>query len=285
MLEQSKAITSTPELQKLENVCEQLICEIGDAKTYANICASKTTTSDPSPNTTSVKKSLQTPSASKDKLIHSEKPIADTKDGFLDVQTLKHVEEFLCSELRKGTFKQKDGHHVLHLGRQYLNKGKKTNNDNPEHNYFNLEEKISFVSENLESIFVRITNTTEPLLVGSIYRPPNGDIDKFHKEIEKIFTETSKNLSYIMGDYNIDLFKNNLATRTFENTIYSNGFAPLILTTTHKKPGCSNSRIDNIISNNISQIVYTGSICEKLLHHFPIFQLTEFPKDAQSVRT
>ena len=45
---------------------------------------------------------------------------------------MKHVEEFLCSELRKGAFEQKDGHHVLNLGRQYLNKGKKTNNDNPE---------------------------------------------------------------------------------------------------------------------------------------------------------
>ena len=36
-----------------------------------------------------------------------------------------------------------------------------------------------------------------------------------------------------------------------------------------------------MISNNISQIAYTGSIVEKLLHHFPIFQLTELPKDAK----
>ena len=40
MLEQSKALTSAPELQKLENVCEQLICETGEAKPYASICAS-----------------------------------------------------------------------------------------------------------------------------------------------------------------------------------------------------------------------------------------------------
>ena len=151
------------------------------------------------------------------------------------------------------------------------------------HDDFNfvIEEKISSVSKNLESIFVRITNTTEPLLVGSVYRPPNGEIDKFYEEIETIFTQASKNVTYIMGDYNIDLFKNNLAARTFENIIYSNGFAPLISTTTHKKPGCSNSCINNIISNNISQVVYTGSISEKLLHHFPIFQLTELPKDAK----
>ena len=155
------------------------------------------------------------------------------------------------------------------------------------HNYFNfvIEQKISSVSQNLESIFVRITNTAEPLLVGSVYRSPNGDINKFHEEIETIFTETSKNVTYVMGDYKIDLFKDNLAARTFENTIYSNGFAPLISTTTHKKPGCSNSCIDNIITNNISQIVYTGSIVEKLLHHFPIFQLTELPKRRQKMRT
>ena len=85
-----------------------------------------------SPNSTSERKYLPTSSTSKDKVVHSEKPITDTRNGFLDEHTLKHVEKFLCSELKKGAFEQKDGHHVLNLGRQYLNKGKKTNNDSPE---------------------------------------------------------------------------------------------------------------------------------------------------------
>ena len=108
------------------------LLEDSQSKTYANVLCVPTT-SGLSPNSTPVRKSLPTPSALKDKLIHSEKPIADTRNSFLDVQTLKHVEEFLYSELRKGTFEEKNGHHVLNLGRQYLNKGKKTNNDNPEH--------------------------------------------------------------------------------------------------------------------------------------------------------
>ena len=45
---------------------------------------------------------------------------------------MKHVEEFFCSELRKGAFEEKGGHHVLNLGGQYLNKGKKTISDSPE---------------------------------------------------------------------------------------------------------------------------------------------------------
>ena len=119
------------ELKELSKSLEYQTTILEQSKTYASICAPKETTPGLSPNSTSERKYLPTSSTSKDELIHSEKPITDTRNGFLDEQTLKHVEEFLCSELRKGAFEQKDGHHVLNLGRQYLNKGKKTNNDSP----------------------------------------------------------------------------------------------------------------------------------------------------------
>ena len=126
-----KKIEELKELAKNFEYQTKLL-EDSQSKTYANVLCAPTT-SGLSPNSTPVRKSLPTPSALKDKLIHSEKSIADTRNSFLDVQTLKHVEEFLNSELRKDTFEKKNGHHVLNLGRQYLNKEKKTNNDNPEH--------------------------------------------------------------------------------------------------------------------------------------------------------
>ena len=126
------------------------------------------------------------------------------------------------------------------------------------HNDFNFvfEEKLSCRTDNLESVIVRITNTSEELLVGSIYRPPSGSIQEFHKEIESILTEASKFKSYLMGDFNTDLFKNNSETRDFEDIIYSNGFGPLISVETHHKVGSTSALIDNIICtcNNVSHV-------------------------------
>ena len=84
-----------------------------------------------------------------------------------------------------------------------------------------------------------------------------------------------------MGDFNIDLFKNNTESRAFEDITYSNGFAPLISIATHQKPGSASSCIDNILCNNVSQVLFSGSMSEKLLHHIPIFQLTELPKKVE----
>ena len=89
------------------------LLEDSQSKTYANVLCAPTN-SGLSLNSTPVRKPLPTPSASNHKLIHSEKPIADTRDGFLDVQTLKHVEEFLCSELRKGAFEEKGAQSAHH---------------------------------------------------------------------------------------------------------------------------------------------------------------------------
>ena len=145
------------------------------------------------------------------------------------------------------------------------------------HSDFNFvtEEKLSSLSDNLECTFVKITNTPEPLLVGSVYRPPNGDIAKFYQEIESIIKAVSGTTSYIMGDYNIDLLKSTPSSRAFEDIFYSHGFSPLISTPTHKRSTCSSSCIDNILCNNPSQVIQSGSISEKLLHHFPIFQFTK----------
>ena len=39
-------------------------------------------------------------------------------------------------------------------------------------------------SPNLESLFIEITNSNQPITVGVTYRPPNGDESLFHKEID-----------------------------------------------------------------------------------------------------
>ena len=53
----------------------------------------------------------------------------------------------------------------------------------------------------------------------------------------------------------------------------SRGFLPIISTVTHEKPGCKGSCIDNFITNDIENILLSGTISEKISHHFPIFQI------------
>ena len=51
------------------------------------------------------------------------------------------------------------------------------------------------------------------------------------------------------------------------------GFLPLISIVTHEKPGCKGSCIDNFITNDIENVLHTGTISDKISHHFPIVQI------------
>ena len=55
---------------------------------------------------------------------------------------------------------------------------------------------------------------------------------------------------YIMGDFNINLFYNNASAKLFEETFICNGFNPVISISTHCKPNCQKTCIDNIFIKN-----------------------------------
>ena len=132
--------------------------------------------------------------------------------------------------------------------------------------------QVSKVSENLDTLFVTLTNSNTPITIGVLYRPPNGDIDKALSEQATILDDLPQH-SYVAGDFNIDLHQsNNKYISELENITMSRGFLPLISTVTHEKPGCKGSCIDNFITNDIENILLSGTISEKISHHFPIFQ-------------
>ena len=138
-----------------------------------------------------------------------------------------------------------------------------------------INEELSKSSPNLESMFVKITNLTKPIIIGSIYRPHNGDVTKFNEELEHILNLVSNPATYIMGDFNMNLFDNNCASVSkYEEIVLTNGFSPLISTYTHQQPGCQKTCIDNILSNCFDHILYSGSITDRLKHHLPIFQMS-----------
>ena len=79
-----------------------------------------------------------------------------------------------------------------------------------------------------------------------------------------------------MGDYNINLHKMTInEDKKFEENVISSGFAPLISISTHEKPGCEKTCIDNIVCNYFDNIIFSGTIMDRLSHHLPIFSFSK----------
>ena len=52
--------------------------------------------------------------------------------------------------------------------------------------YADIFQPASRVTENLESLFVQLTNGDTPITIGVIYRPPSGDLDQALIELSEI---------------------------------------------------------------------------------------------------
>ena len=146
------------------------------------------------------------------------------------------------------------------------------------HNSLNVEiiVKVCYSTPDIESLFIRITNTPTPLTFGVIYRPPNGEFEKFIDAFNLITNSLPRNGVHIMGDYNADLLdsKCNKAS-TFEDAFLNNGYAPVISIATHERPNCKSSCIDNILTNDIENVTLSGTVSDKIGDHLPIFEVTK----------
>ena len=143
-------------------------------------------------------------------------------------------------------------------------------------------EKINTCTENLETLFITISNTVEPIHVGVVYRPPSGNTSEAIKELGDILcTLPSKNV-IIMGDYNINLFNKNKFVTEFESVIYCSGFIPTISLASHEKLGCQPSLIDNILINSSERLVQSGVMSGGISHHHPTFCLFDYETSLES---
>ena len=129
---------------------------------------------------------------------------------------------------------------------------------------------ISFFNDSVESLFIEINcDTLGKCTIGVIYRPPNISIDLFNNNLDIIFNTLSSNKnSYIMGDFNVNLFDDNTATN-FINAFASNGFSPVITKATRISNHTA-TLIDNIFTNADCNII-SGIFDTDLSDHFPIF--------------
>ena len=140
---------------------------------------------------------------------------------------------------------------------------------------YNRLEHLCKCSQNLEALFVEITNTEVPQTVGVIYRPPNGKVPAALRELESLLKLLPPENVIITGDFNVNLLKESNHKSEFEQIIYSNNFVPLISLATHVKPGCQSTLIDNIMVNSTENIVNSGVLKSTTSHHHPIFCVIE----------
>ena len=136
----------------------------------------------------------------------------------------------------------------------------------------------SCTNGDIESLFVKVVHPKSVFIAGVIYRPPGGDVNKFNESISSIMSSFSdSDKVYILGDFNINLFESNVHVKAFEETYMCNGFNPIISCSTHNKPNCKNSCIDNIFVRNIN-IAKNGTIKTDISHHKSFFSVSEIEK-------
>ena len=97
----------------------------------------------------------------------------------------------------------------------------------------------------------------------------------------KTFNKTEK--VYITGDFNINLFRSYTSVKKFEETFMCNSFSPTISITTHNKPNCKKSCIDNILTKDCRSIISNRTIESDISHHKFIFNVSKIVKHEHDV--
>ena len=147
---------------------------------------------------------------------------------------------------------------------------------------FTVRPDISPFNDIIESLFVELTipqksGRNRNVIVGVVYRPPQSSLRDFNDCIDKILNLISSESKpcHIMGDFNIDLLKDN--ANEFLSNIVSNSFEPTITKPTHVNER-SASLIDNIFSNTVDNHCVSGILITDITDHFPIFLSVDISK-------
>ena len=134
---------------------------------------------------------------------------------------------------------------------------------------------ISIMTSYLECLFIEIPQSNRrSLLIGCIYKAPNADNALFNMhmlEIIIVIQSGSAKLTFLLGDYNLDLLKyqSNGAIADFLNNMISHSFFPTIRNPT-RITDTSASLLDNIFTNCIRNSFSAAIICSDISDHFPV---------------
>ena len=147
--------------------------------------------------------------------------------------------------------------------------------------YF-IREDLCHQNNSIESVFIEIDKTQlgkdKNVIIGVVYRPPNGDIDLFNTYMSELLSKIKSERKYVscLGDYNISLLNNGThgSTQEFADLMYSHSLFPCITKPT-RVTAKSASLIDNIFCNSDlnGDNGFTGILYTDISDHFPIFHM------------
>ena len=144
---------------------------------------------------------------------------------------------------------------------------------------FTKIKELTFVKKHFESLFVEIQLPLNgsKFVIGTIYRPPDHSVNDFNVDILPILERysTTQQKCFILGDFNIDLFKadSHQPTGDFLYKMLSNSFINFIDNST-RITDKSSTLIDNIFSNCFSNFeLVSGILINSISDHFPIFTI------------
>ena len=124
---------------------------------------------------------------------------------------------------------------------------------------YKLRKDLCEANSNYESCFIEIENVNKKnIIVGVVYRSRtaiDNFINDFRPVIQKINDEDK--INFIMGDFNIDLLKDDTDTKTHEylDLIYSYSLIPLIHKPARITEESATIILDNILTNLDSSVI------------------------------
>ena len=127
------------------------------------------------------------------------------------------------------------------------------------------------------SLFLDTCYVKKSMLIGVIYRKPNGNIGSFLSKLEIVLNAiaTSGKTCIIMGDFNINLLINsNRNTKTYTDLFTIYGYYPFINKPTRVSTH-SATVIDHIWCNNTDMVTGGGILLCDISDHFATFFLLD----------
>ena len=142
-------------------------------------------------------------------------------------------------------------------------------------------------NEHIESQWIELQMPYQKkYIIGNIYRPPNGDIDKaleqLNSSIEKIKIEGNYEI-FCLGDINIDLLKPSKGRKDFYNLTSTNGLEQLIKDPT-RQTNKTKSLLDIIITDS-NCILDSGVLYNSISDHYQVFVTRKHTKKQKKPTT
>ena len=145
----------------------------------------------------------------------------------------------------------------------------------------------------IECVFIEITYNNQKYIIGGIYRDPSTNTNLFIEKLNSIIEPLkSSHKIILLGDYNIDLLKNDNLKNKFELCLQSNYLIPTILNATrvaskivNNQEVISKTLIDNIMIN-YNMKYQSGIIETSITDHYSTYLIVpEFKKTINEPNT